>query len=182
MRFINEDDQALLMVGSSDGMIKVYRNYESDQHMELVSAFRALNDMNPCAPQAGLSFEWLQGRGRLIVGGDMRVIKVWNALTELCLTVSFSAFELFHLRVLFIFEPLLTPLGNPCSFRCLHYIFDFGASSWRYLCRWVQRWCRSSLRSTSPSSRDHGSSMERPQVLDHQRPYAKRRPTRTYLG
>ncbi|EEY15639.1 WD repeat-containing protein mip1 [Verticillium alfalfae VaMs.102] len=30
MKFINEDDQGFLMTGSSDGVIRVYRNYDSD--------------------------------------------------------------------------------------------------------------------------------------------------------
>ncbi|KAH6706091.1 WD repeat-containing protein mip1 [Verticillium dahliae] len=34
MKFINEDDQGFLMTGSSDGVIRVYRNYDSDEQVQ----------------------------------------------------------------------------------------------------------------------------------------------------
>ncbi|KAI9738013.1 MAG: hypothetical protein M1834_009383 [Cirrosporium novae-zelandiae] len=83
-RFINEDDQALLMLGSSDGVIKLFRNYDSPSKVEIVSAWRALTDMVPSNKNAGLVFEWLQGQGKALVAGDVKVIKVWNAATEVC--------------------------------------------------------------------------------------------------
>ncbi|KAI4748826.1 hypothetical protein E4T50_00815 [Aureobasidium sp. EXF-12298] len=84
LRFINEDDQALLMTGSSDGVIKVFRNYENEKEVELVAAFRALTDLVPSTHNAGLVFDWQQGQGRVLVAGDLRVIRVWQAGTELC--------------------------------------------------------------------------------------------------
>ena len=87
-RFINEDDQALLMTGSSDGVIKLFRNYESEKEVEVVSAFRALTDLVPSNKNAGLVFDWQQGQGKLLVAGDVKVIRVWNAATEICSTVS----------------------------------------------------------------------------------------------
>ena len=88
-RFINEDDQALLMTGSSDGVIKVFRNYESEKDIELVSAFRALTDLVPSNKNAGLVLDWQQGQGKLLVAGDVKVIRVWNAATEICTNVGF---------------------------------------------------------------------------------------------
>ncbi|KAH0543073.1 hypothetical protein FGG08_002586 [Glutinoglossum americanum] len=84
IKFINEDDQALLITGSSDGVIKVYRNYESERHVEIVSAWRALTDLVPSNVNAGLAFDWQQGQGKLLVAGDVKVIRVWNAATEIC--------------------------------------------------------------------------------------------------
>ncbi|KAL8704231.1 MAG: hypothetical protein Q9201_002608 [Fulgogasparrea decipioides] len=83
-RFINEDDQALLLTGSSDGIIKIFRNYESEKSIELVSAFRALTDLVPSTKNAGLVLDWQQGQGKLLVAGDVKVIRVWNAATEIC--------------------------------------------------------------------------------------------------
>lgn len=83
MRFINEDDQALLMTGSSDGVIKIFRNYESQKNVELVASYRALTDLVPSTHNAGLVFEWQQGQGRVLVAGDLRVIRVWQAGSEL---------------------------------------------------------------------------------------------------
>lgn len=86
-QFINEDDQALLMTGSSDGMIKIFRNYESEKQIEMVSAFRALTDLVPSNKNAGLVFDWQQGQGKLLVAGDVKVVRVWNAATEICTNV-----------------------------------------------------------------------------------------------
>lgn len=73
------------MTGSSDGVIKIFRNYESD--VELVSAFRALTDLLPSNKNAGLVLDWQQGQGKLLVAGDVKVIRVWNAATEICTNV-----------------------------------------------------------------------------------------------
>lgn len=91
VKFINEDDQALLMTGSSDGVIKLYRDYEDPNQVELVSAFRALTDLVPSNRYAGLVFDWQQGRGHILVAGDVRVIRVWNAGSETCTQVSSAA-------------------------------------------------------------------------------------------
>ncbi|RMZ91077.1 hypothetical protein DV736_g1686, partial [Chaetothyriales sp. CBS 134916] len=83
-RFMNEDDhQPLLMVGSSDGVIKVYRSYWDNKEVKVVTAWRALTDLVPSNRNAGLVFDWLQGQGRVIVAGDHKSIKVWSAATEI---------------------------------------------------------------------------------------------------
>ncbi|KAL1999694.1 hypothetical protein VTN02DRAFT_4155 [Thermoascus thermophilus] len=84
IRYINEDDQALLMTGSSDGVLKVFRNYESGKNVEIVTAFRALPELIPSNRNAGLVFDWQQGQGKALVAGDVKVIRVWNAATEVC--------------------------------------------------------------------------------------------------
>ena len=85
LRFINEDDQAMLMTGSSDGVIKIFKNYDDMKNIELASSFRALNDLVVSDKQnAGLVFDWQQGQGRVLVAGDDRVIRVWQAGHELC--------------------------------------------------------------------------------------------------
>ncbi|MBE7180548.1 MAG: hypothetical protein INR71_04925, partial [Terriglobus roseus] len=88
IRLINEDDQAQLMTGSSDGIIRLFRNYESSRNIELVDAFRALTDLVPSNKNAGLVFDWQQSRGNILVAGDVRVIRVWNAGSEICGAVS----------------------------------------------------------------------------------------------
>ena len=75
-----------MMTGSSDGVIKIFRNYESED-VELVSAFRALTDLLPSNKNAGLVIDWQQGQGKLLVAGDVKVIRVWNAATEICTNV-----------------------------------------------------------------------------------------------
>ena len=76
------------MTGSSDGVLRIFRNYESERKVELCSAFRALTDLIPSNKNAGLVFEWIQSRVMTLVAGDVRVIRVWNAGTEICTNVS----------------------------------------------------------------------------------------------
>lgn len=82
-RFINEDDSALLISGSSDGVVRIFRNY--DREVELVTAYRALTEMVPSTRNAGLVFDWQQMKGRLLVAGDAKVIRVWDATMEYCI-------------------------------------------------------------------------------------------------
>ncbi|KAJ5551105.1 hypothetical protein N7461_005803 [Penicillium sp. DV-2018c] len=84
VRYINEDDQALLMTGSSDGVIKLFRHYETSKSIEVVTAFRALPELIPSNRNAGLVLDWQQGQGKALVAGDVKVIRVWNAATEVC--------------------------------------------------------------------------------------------------
>ncbi|KAK5164237.1 Target of rapamycin complex 1 subunit kog1 [Saxophila tyrrhenica] len=87
LRFINEDDQAMIMTGSSDGIIRIFRNYADKQTIHLASSFRALSDLVVSDKQsAGLVFDWQQGQGRVLVAGDERVIRVWHAGSELCIS------------------------------------------------------------------------------------------------
>ena len=76
------------MTGSSDGIVKIFRNYESEKSIELVSSFRALTDHVPSTKNAGLVLDWQQGQGKLLVAGDVKAIRVWNAATEICTNVS----------------------------------------------------------------------------------------------
>lgn len=85
LKFINEDDQAFLMTGSSDGVIRIYRNYDSDKKIELASAWRALTYMVPSNKNSGMVFDWQQVTGKLLVAGDVKVIRVWAAASELCI-------------------------------------------------------------------------------------------------
>ena len=87
LRFINEDDNAMLMTGSSDGVIRIFKNYDQPKKIQLASSFRALNDLVVSdRGNAGLVFDWQQGQGRCLVAGDERVIRVWQAGHELCVS------------------------------------------------------------------------------------------------
>ncbi|KAI1449068.1 raptor N-terminal caspase like domain-containing protein [Annulohypoxylon stygium] len=85
MTFINEDDTAFLMTGSSDGVLRVYRNYDSQKKTELASAWRALTHMVPSNVNSGMVFDWQQVTGNVLVAGDVRVIRVWAAAHETCI-------------------------------------------------------------------------------------------------
>lgn len=77
------------MTGSSDGVLKLFRNYESVKDVEVVTAFRALPELLPSNRNAGLVLDWQQGQGKALVAGDVKVIRVWNAATEVCTNVCF---------------------------------------------------------------------------------------------
>ncbi|KAI9719535.1 MAG: hypothetical protein M1828_006164 [Chrysothrix sp. TS-e1954] len=85
-RFINEDDQSLLMTGSSDGILRLFKDYASPDSVSLVSSFRALTDHIPSTTHAApsLVFDWLQGTASVLVAGDANTIRVWSAANELC--------------------------------------------------------------------------------------------------
>ncbi|KAI8373402.1 hypothetical protein EDC96DRAFT_499196 [Choanephora cucurbitarum] len=86
LKFINEEDEALLLTASDDGVVRVYKNYDgSDQEQAvLISSWRALKDMEKSnSRQSGLVTEWHQARGLLFTGGDARVVKVWDVHQEM---------------------------------------------------------------------------------------------------
>ncbi len=86
LRFINEDDQAMIMTGSSDGVIRIFRDYAQKDTVQLATSFRALSDLVVSDnANAGLVFDWQQGCGRILVAGDDRVVRVWHAGSELCI-------------------------------------------------------------------------------------------------
>ncbi|KAI5954778.1 KOG1 [Candida theae] len=123
LKFLNEDDQPLLYTGSSDGVVKIYKNFHNDESIdggddeddeydpykgnkinqkhgffeendndvytnkiELVTGWRALTDLLLTAKSSGLVSEWQQSRGSLLVSGDVKVIRIWDAPRELCLS------------------------------------------------------------------------------------------------
>ncbi|CAJ0651140.1 10531_t:CDS:2, partial [Entrophospora sp. SA101] len=83
LKFINEDDASMLLTGSSDGVVRIFRNYSSSSSTELVTSWRAMPEILPNSTRSGLIAEWQQSRGILLVGGDDRVIRVWDALREI---------------------------------------------------------------------------------------------------
>lgn len=56
--------------------------------MDIVTSWRVLTDMLPSSKSTGTITDWQQGRGALLVGGDARVIRVWDAAREFCISVS----------------------------------------------------------------------------------------------
>lgn len=88
LKFLNEDDLPLVMTGSSDGVIKIYKNFHCDgdeeKPVETVAAWRALTDLLLTSKSSGLISEWQQSRGSLLVSGDVKIIRVWDAPRELC--------------------------------------------------------------------------------------------------
>lgn len=89
LAFINEEVNALLLTGSADGDVRIFRTYDCPSHMnhgpQLVSAFRALPDLIRSKYPSGLRVAWQQVSGRLLAAGDSRLIRTWDAHRELCI-------------------------------------------------------------------------------------------------
>ena len=83
-KLLNEDDRPLLLTGSSEGVVRLYRNFHSPRDVSLTSAWRVLSDLIPAHRNSGLVAEWQQSRGALLTGGDVRVIRIWDAPREIC--------------------------------------------------------------------------------------------------
>lgn len=90
LKFLNEDDLPLVMTGSSDGVVKIYKNFhiknDEDDPVQLVAAWRALTDLLLTSKSSGLISEWQQSRGSLLVSGDVKIIRVWDAPREFCIS------------------------------------------------------------------------------------------------
>ncbi|KAF9235142.1 raptor N-terminal caspase like domain-containing protein [Melanogaster broomeanus] len=85
LHIINQDVGGIIMTGSADGVVRLYRNYDStlDQGPpQMVSSFRGLHEMINVRRGSGLIMDWKQSGGSLLVGGDSRIIRVWDAHTE----------------------------------------------------------------------------------------------------
>ncbi|KAG0690227.1 hypothetical protein C6P40_003537 [Pichia californica] len=86
LKFLNEDHVPLLMTGSSDGVVKIYKNFQDTEKCQVLTAWRALTDIILTPRSVGLVSEWQQSRGTLLVTGDVKVIKVWDAPREKCIS------------------------------------------------------------------------------------------------
>ncbi|PFH49822.1 hypothetical protein AMATHDRAFT_178237 [Amanita thiersii Skay4041] len=85
LHIINQDVGGIIVTGSADGIVRLYRNYDPTMNqgpVQMVSAFRGLNEMIQMRQGSGMVMDWKQAAGTLLVGGDSRVIKAWDAQTE----------------------------------------------------------------------------------------------------
>lgn len=84
----------LMLNHLADGVIRLYRNYDpslSNGPVQMVSSFRGAKEVLQVQRGSGVITDWRQTGGTLLVGGDSRVVWVWDAHTESQVTV--SAFE-----------------------------------------------------------------------------------------
>jgi len=85
---VNENDTALLLVGSDDGIVRVWANYDEPSQtaqgneLRLVSAWRALPSLVPGGRGSGLVHKWQQMTGHLFVSGDAGFIRIWDLESE----------------------------------------------------------------------------------------------------
>nr|XP_006824701.1 PREDICTED: regulatory-associated protein of mTOR [Saccoglossus kowalevskii] len=65
--FMNGHDIGLLLTGSDDGAVRIWRNYSIDRKLELVTSLQALTDMLPSTRGSGLVIDWEQESGMLLI-------------------------------------------------------------------------------------------------------------------
>ncbi|KAK0233895.1 raptor N-terminal caspase like domain-containing protein [Armillaria fumosa] len=85
MHIINQDVGGIIMTGSDDGIVRLFRNYDPTLEqgpIQLVSAFRGLQEVISIKRGSGLVMDWKAANGTLLIGGDSRIIKSWDAQTE----------------------------------------------------------------------------------------------------
>ncbi|XP_052780147.1 regulatory-associated protein of mTOR-like isoform X2 [Mya arenaria] len=84
LEYLNAHDNTLLLCGSDDGCVRLWRNYVGeDVSPDLVSAFQAVSEMLPLTRGSGLVTNWEQHTGSLLASGDVRFIRVWDTHKEL---------------------------------------------------------------------------------------------------
>jgi regulator-associated protein of mTOR len=86
---------------TAEGIVRLYRNYDPDLGngpVQMVSSFRALNDViiMKRGTGSGVVTDWKQQGGTLLVSGDSRFIRVWDAHTENQILVRFFEFNPLH--------------------------------------------------------------------------------------
>lgn len=80
--FINPHDRTLLLCGTDDGCVKIWRDFEKN-NAELVTAFVALTDIVPVSKGgSGLVTHWEQDTSTLLCSGDVRNIILWDLQSE----------------------------------------------------------------------------------------------------
>ncbi|KAA0190805.1 Regulatory-associated protein of mTOR [Fasciolopsis buskii] len=85
MQFLNAfEERSLLLTAHDDGRIRIWRNYIRDlgQDSEIVTAWTGINDLIPSTHHAGLVVNWSQSTTQLAVGGDARIIRLWDCERE----------------------------------------------------------------------------------------------------
>ncbi|XP_020291270.1 regulatory-associated protein of mTOR isoform X2 [Pseudomyrmex gracilis] len=89
LEFINSHDLSLLMAASDDGSVRVWKNYNDiiGRDPVLLTAWQALADVQPATKTSSAATrvvtKWEQKSLTLAVTGDVRIVRLWDAETEL---------------------------------------------------------------------------------------------------
>lgn len=82
VHFINETASSLLLTASTDGSIRLYRDYDVPDGAQLASAFRGLSEKDRVSRPTGVITAWDQRAGHLFIGGDSRQVRIFDARLE----------------------------------------------------------------------------------------------------
>jgi len=82
--WINPHDDALLLAGSDDGVVRVWR--QPCEQPSLIAAFAAVPDLVAGRRGSGLVAQWQQSRGLLLAAGNSTLLRTWDMRTEMCVS------------------------------------------------------------------------------------------------
>ncbi|KAL7169522.1 hypothetical protein ACSBR2_034536 [Camellia fascicularis] len=75
---VNELDDSLLLVASSDGNIRVWKDYTLKGKHKLVTAFSSIQGHRPGVRSVNAVVDWQQQSGNLYASGEISSIMVWD--------------------------------------------------------------------------------------------------------
>ncbi|XP_017218499.1 regulatory-associated protein of TOR 1 isoform X2 [Daucus carota subsp. sativus] len=78
LSLINELDDSLLLVASSDGSIRIWKDYSAKSRQKLVTAFYSIQGPRPGVPSLNAVVKWQQQSGILYASGKLSSIAVWD--------------------------------------------------------------------------------------------------------
>ena len=91
IQFVNAHDRGLILAGYDDGSVRIWKNAPSAQsnrsstlNGNLVTAFQAIEDQPTKSSRIfGLQTAWHQSTQTIIVGGESKILRLWDAEREL---------------------------------------------------------------------------------------------------
>lgn len=92
IQFVNAHDRGLILAGYDDGSVRLWKNsvgshskkQTADQNENLVTAFQALEDQPVKSSRVfGLQTAWHQSTQTIFVGGESKLVRLWDAEREL---------------------------------------------------------------------------------------------------
>lgn len=86
LEFVNSHDRTLILAGYEDGCLRIWRPPVGEQSTEaqLVTAWQSMADitMNKFQQKFGLVMTWQQQSETVVVGGESKHLRYWDACTE----------------------------------------------------------------------------------------------------
>ncbi len=84
MHLINDLHVSLILVGSDDGVVRLWRNAHVPGEARLAGAFAAFGKLPRVSPP-GLVLDWQQQAARVVAAGPSDVIRLWDVTREQCI-------------------------------------------------------------------------------------------------
>eukprot|EP00252_Welwitschia_mirabilis_P005146 TRINITY_DN15582_c0_g2_i1.p1 TRINITY_DN15582_c0_g2~~TRINITY_DN15582_c0_g2_i1.p1 ORF type:complete len:1293 (+),score=268.23 TRINITY_DN15582_c0_g2_i1:213-3881(+) len=76
--FVNELDDSMLLVASSDGSVRVWKDYTDCDKQRLATAWQTIQGHRPGARGVNAVIDWQQSTGFLYASGEISSIMVWD--------------------------------------------------------------------------------------------------------